>query len=244
MKALNDSLYPVIFRRKSARSYSNAPVPEDFLVKLRDFMTETVPLLPSEKAAFEIQPHKGSAMKIAAYAKNEPAAFINLAFMLQQTDLFIQSNGMGALWNATVRASEKQMEGLPYGICLVFGTVNENAFRTGNSEFDRKKAEEITDSPDNPAAEAVRLSPSARNRQPWFLSCKEGQIDFYCRKIGLLGNTLLKGLQWIDIGIAVCHAVLALQKGGFSVSVASEASAAEKEGYIYMLSLDYEQKKS
>ena len=239
MKSLNHSIYPAIFNRKSTRSYSDNPISEDKLDRLRAFIPEVVPLLPSEQAAFEIKPHKGNTMKIAAYAKNEAASFINLAFMLQQMDLFIQTNGMGALWNTTVRATKKQYGGLPYGICLVFGMAKESPVRINKSEFDRKQPEEISDNPEFPLVEAVRLAPSARNRQPWYLICKEGHIDFYCRKGGLIDNTLLKGLHWFDIGIAACHAVLALQKEGFSPTGVMRNDAPDKDGYIYGIGLNY-----
>ena len=239
MEALNRMIYPAVFHRKSTRSYSDSLIPGDKLDMLRAFITEAVPLFPSEQAAFEIQPHKGNTMKVAAYAKNEAASFINLAFMLQQMDLFIQSSGMGALWNATVRATEKQHGGLPYGICLVFGMAKESPVRMRKSEFDRKRPEEISNKPDIPFVEAVRLAPSARNRQPWYLTCKEGHIDFYCRKGGFIDNTLLKGLQWFDIGIAVCHAVLALQQEGFSPTAVLRSDAPDKDGYTYSIGLDY-----
>ena len=239
MKSLNSSIYPTIFNRKSTRSYSDSVISEDKLDMLRAFMQEVVPLLPSEQFAFEIQPHKGNTLKIAAYAKNEVTSFINLAFMLQQMDLFIQTNGMGSLWNATVRATKKQHQGLPYGICLVFGMAKESPVRTNISQFDRKQPEEISNKTELPFVEAVRLAPSARNMQPWYLLCEEGCIDFYCKKGGFIENTLLKGLHWFDIGIAVCHAVLALQQEGFSPTVVERADSSDKEGYIYGISLSY-----
>lgn len=239
MKSLNHSIYPAVFNRQSTRRYSDSPISKDRLNRLRAFMPEVIPLLPSEQTAFEIQPHKGNTMKIAAYAKNEATSFINAAFMLQQMDLFIQTNGMGALWNATVRATEKQHQGLPYGICLVFGMSKESPVRMSIGQFERKQPDEISNKPELPLVEAVRLAPSARNRQPWYLTCKEGSIDFYCRKSSFIDNTLLKGLHWFDIGIAVCHAALALQQEGFSPTAIMRPDAPDKEGYIYGISLNY-----
>ncbi len=239
MPALDHSLYTVIFTRKSTRSYSDSPIPEDKLETIRAFILEAVPLFPSEEAAFEIQPHKGNTMKIAAYAKNEKDSFINLAFMLQQMDLFIQLNGMGTLWNATVRATKKQHKGLPYGICLIFGMAKESPVRTDTAQFDRKQAGEISDALGLSVVEAVRLAPSARNRQPWYMAHTKGSIEFYSRKGGFIDNTLLKGLHWFDIGIAICHAVLALRKEGLSPVVVVRPDTPEKEGYLYCLSLKY-----
>jgi nitroreductase len=237
MKSLNNVLYPAIFTRKSTRGYTDAPVTEEKLHGLRSFMQEVVPLLPSEAAAFDIQTHTAKTMKISAYAKNEATAYINLAFMLQQMDLYLQLNGIGALWNGTVRATVKQQQGLPYGICLVFGMAKENPARADISQFKRKRAEEITNTPELPFIEAVRLAPSARNSQPWYLSCEDGLIDFYYKKGGLLDNTLLKGMHWLDIGIAACHAVLALQQQGCTPVAAMRPDAKSIDGCIYRISL-------
>ena len=237
MEMLNNSIYPSIFTRKSTRSYSSAPIPEDILSKLRTFIDATVPLFPSEQSVFVIQPHKGSTMKISAYAKNEQTALINLAFMLQQMDLFLQSNGMGALWTASVRATDKQMNGLPYGICLVFGVAEGNLTRTGASEYKRKKADEISNNPDFIAVEAVRLAPSTQNLQPWFVSCEDGYIDFYLKKGGVVYDNVLKKLHSLDMGIAICHAVLALQNAGYKPTVDIKNDAPDKKGYTYCLSL-------
>lgn len=239
MKSLNGSIYPAIFKRQSTRRYSDSLISTDKLYGLRVFMQEVVPLLSLEQSVFEIQRHKGNTMKIAAYAKNQATSFINLAFMLQQMDLFIQTNGMGAQWSSTVRATEKQNQGFPYRISLVFGMAKESPVRMSISQFDRKQPEEISNRPELPLVEAVRLAPSARNRQPWYLACKEGCIDFYCRKGGLIDNTLLKNLHWFDIGIAVCHAVLALQEEGFSPIPVIRPDPPERAGCIYGISLKY-----
>jgi len=239
MELLNSTLYSAVFKRKSTRSYSNEVISGEITEKLRAFVSELVPLFPSERAALDIQPYKGNAMKIAAYAESDTAAFINLAFMLQQADLFLQANGLGALWNATIRATEKQKQGLPYGISLIFGVAKENSVRTDISQFDRKGSEEISNQPKMPWVEAVRLAPSARNRQPWYLACEQGCVDFYCKEGNFFDKTILKNLHWFDIGIAVCHAVIALQMDGLSPVAVIKSEVSEKKGYIYGISLEY-----
>ncbi|MDR1705247.1 MAG: hypothetical protein LBS19_11270 [Clostridiales bacterium] len=239
MTPLNPLLYPAIFFRKSTRSYGDSAVPEGKLDALKTFIPGAVPLLPGKKAAFDIHPHKGAAMKIAAYAENDAASFINMAFMLQQMDLFLQANGVGALWSAMTRAAEKQRQGLAFGICLIFGMAKESPVRSDISQFNRKQPADIANEPGNPAIAAVRLAPSARNRQPWYLMCGKNTIGFYCKKGGFLDNTLLKGLNWFDMGIAICHAVLALQKEGLTPNASVKTDAPDKEGFTYCVSVQY-----
>ena len=240
MKLLNNSLYPTIFTRKSTRKYTDNPVSADIVKDLQSFISDVPPLFPSEQASFDIQPYKGSKMKIAAYAKSEAASFMNLAFMLQQMDLFLQTNGLGALWNATIRATVKEYQDLPYGISLIFGVAEESPVRSGSHQFERKQPGEIASKSEFPFIEAIRLAPSARNRQPWYLVCENKCIHFYCIQGNFIDKTLLKNLQWIDIGIAVCHAVLALQNENFSPAAIIKTNMPEKKGYTYCVSLEWE----
>ena len=178
-------------------------------------------------------------MKIAAYAEHEAASLMNLAFMLQQMELFLQTNGIGALWNATVSAAKKQYLELPYVICLVFGMAKENPVRTDAGQFIRKQPGEISNRPELHFIEAVRLAPSSRNRQLWYLACGESYIDFYCKQGGLLDKTLLKNLNWLDMGIALCHAALALLQESYTPSAFTKTDAHPKAGYVYCVSLNY-----
>ncbi len=238
MEFLHHLIYPTIFTRKTTRNFNNSPIPQDALDRLRAFTAEVVPIFPSERAAFEILPHKGKTMKISAYAKHDVISLINMAFMLQQMDLFIQTIGMGAQWNATVSAAQKQYQELPYVISLVVGVSKEAPARTSAAQFIRKQASEISNKPELPFIGAVRLAPSSRNRQLWYLACGEKSIDFYCRKGGFISNTILKNLNWLDMGIAVCHAVLALQQDGHTPNAVIKHDAPDKEGYSYCVSLD------
>jgi len=239
MKSLNDSIYSAIFSRQSIRSYSDTTITPEILEKLKKFVLEVPPLLISKPVAFDIQTHKGSTMKLAVYAESDPESYINLAFMLEQIALFLQTNGIGTLWNATIRSDKKQYQGLPHGVCLVFGIPKGNLVRTDISQFDRKNPEEISNKPELPLIEAVRLAPSARNRQPWYLVCEQNCIHFYCSEGGFLDKTLLRNLHWFDLGIAVCHAVLALKHEGSSPVATIKPSIPERKGYIYGISLDY-----
>jgi hypothetical protein len=61
-----------------------------------------------------------------------------------------------------------------------------------------------------PALEALRLGPSASNKQPWRVVKDDGVWDFYlCRTPGYLrnagGRLGSSDLQRVDMGIALCH---------------------------------------
>lgn len=63
--------------------------------------------------------------------------------------------------------------------------------------------------------EAVRLAPSASNKQPWRIFLDQGQYHFaLCRTPGYRNKFFTTDLQMVDIGIAMCHWDLAGSEKG------------------------------
>ena len=77
--------------------------------------------------------------------------------------------------------------------------------------LDEKEAGDYRD-----AFEAVRLGPSASNKQPWRLvQDNEGLIHLYLKENKLYNRMLGKiRIQLIDMGIALCHFELAAKDRG------------------------------
>ena len=65
--------------------------------------------------------------------------------------------------------------------------------------------------------EAVRLAPSAVNRQPWRVVVTEDGVHFYVKKTKGIPVPLL---QRVDMGIALCHFALAAEEQGFDMEFA------------------------
>ena len=66
-----------------------------------------------------------------------------------------------------------------------------------------------------PALEAVRLAPSARNRQPWRIVYQKGAFHFYKVLIPEGPFAPRFDLQEVDMGIAMCHFHYAAVNEGF-----------------------------
>ena len=65
------------------------------------------------------------------------------------------------------------------------------------------------------ALEAVRLAPSAVNKQPWRIIYKDGLYHFYEFQSGGYESEAVGDMQKIDIGIALCHFDLVLRERGY-----------------------------
>jgi len=71
------------------------------------------------------------------------------------------------------------------------------------------------------ALEAVRLAPSAVNKQPWRVVVCGDRIHFYEKKNKPAGSDSWD-VQKIDLGIALCHFALAAQESGLSATFVRE----------------------
>ena len=62
--------------------------------------------------------------------------------------------------------------------------------------------------------EAVRLAPSAVNKQPWRAVASKGTVSFYVKRNKGFGDEATGDLQKIDLGIALCHFQLTAEEDG------------------------------
>jgi hypothetical protein len=218
-------------RRRSVRRYASDP-PDDVAVdKIEEFIEHTEQL-PGQNAWFEIVSSKSvstavGSYSILAYCEEGDAAYANVGYVLQKTDLYIQSLGLGSLWLGMGKPKEKKDD---FCIVLAFGTT-EVPLRYGESGFNRLGISAISDT-DNEVARAVRLAPSAQNSQPWKLRFEEDAVIIRYVGRGAFKYILRKKLNKIDIGIATRHAELALRNEGKRIrAITAKSDAANKKDF-------------
>ena len=66
--------------------------------------------------------------------------------------------------------------------------------------------------------EAVRLAPSAVNKQPWRVVIKNGFAHFYLKRNKGFISEAAGDMQKIDLGIALCHFALSAEENGMDIS--------------------------
>ena len=134
--------------------------------------------------------------------------------MLQQMDLWLSAQGIGSWWRGIRPLEEfKSVDGLPFVFMLTFGMPAEELYRKDLSEFRRKPLSKITDITGmERILEAVRLAPSAIDRQPWYITGDTHSLRLFGKKDGVIIKMMLKNLLYIDVGIALCHLWLAAVK--------------------------------
>ena len=235
---LNPSLAAVITKRKSTRNYKEVPLTQEQLADIKAFMADLQPLFPELPYRAKIldasqvrcmQPWKTPHF-VAVSTQDTADAFINVGFLFQQLDLYLQSKGLGVCWVGLGRPRKDLDEALTHAILMPFGIAAEPVWRDNVEQFNRKALSDIADTPD-PRLECVRLAPSATNSQPWYIVHQGDQLHVYQVIQGPLKRMTLGKMNCIDMGIALCHLAVTCE-GDFSLTRLDDAPTVE--GYTYI----------
>lgn len=239
-----EQLKAMIPQRRSVRSYTAESVNEVTLAAIRAFMDGLTPLIPGAATrALIIRTEQASFFQkwrnpqyFAFYAAEGDDALINVGFMYQQLDLYLQSLGLGTCWVGLGHPDEKEVptpEGMRLAVMMAFGHPDEVPLRTP-ADFKRRSPEEIADQPDE-RLEAARLAPSATNSQPWLFSHEGAVLHVFREELGLIKKRTHGRMNPIDMGIMLAH--LYVENPETFRFFRAEAAPA-KEGYIYVGSVE------
>ena len=213
------TLCDTMFTRRSVRKYDKEPLETSVLDDISGYLDklESEGQMVGHKAGFEIvgtDKVRGPAPHyILAYCEKIDPSYVNVGYVLQKMDLYIQSKGLGSLYLG-VKNPRNASDG--FCIMLAFGRTDVLS-RNGEEDFSRLPIDEISNS-DNSVAKCARVAPSARNSQPWKLTFEENEvkIDYFGR--GMLKGIFRKKLSMIDLGIVTRHVELGLLKEGRNIT--------------------------
>jgi len=210
------TLFETIFTRRAVRKYDLTPLGGAVLADIRAFLDETKPLdgqsarfeiVSADKVKNAIAPHY-----ILAYCEPGDGAYANVGYMLQNADLYLQSNGYGSGWLGMAKPNEQDGD---FCIMLAFGKTDVPA-RRDVGEFKRLPVGDISNA-ENTIAQAARLAPSAMNSQPWKLDFSDGKVTIRYFGRGVSKLILKKKLSKIGLGIVTRHVEVALLNEGKAI---------------------------
>ncbi len=177
---------------------------------------------------------------IGAAVGSEPHAEEAFGFAFESMVLYAQSLGLGTTWIGgtmnrglferamNLQGDERMLCVTPLGYPAEKMSLRETMMRKGvkagtRAEFGevffdgsfgkpltRERAGRLTD-----ALEAVRLGPSAVNKQPWRVVITEDGAHFHVKKTK---GVPVQPMQKIDLGIALCHFALMAEELGISAA--------------------------
>lgn len=238
---LSEQLCAMISKRRSVRSYRPDPVDEAVLADIWAFIEGLTPLVPDARTAVRIIPAAQASFLqkwqnpqfFAFYAEDNEDALMNVGFMYQQLDLYLQSRGLGTCWVGLGWPDEKLApppEGMKLAVMMAFGHPDGVPLRTDAAVFKRNQLAEIADLPDE-RLEPARLAPSATNSQPWYFVHDGDLLHVYREKLTLLKKRTHGRMNLIDMGIMLAHLHVA-NPAAFAFFRAEEYP--ETEGRLYV----------
>lgn len=210
-------LYDTILRRRSARKFT-AKISESLKDNLNNFIVNSIdPLFNDiDYKIVIVDSEQVNSSKVQApeyllfYSKKSDRAKINAGYILQQLDLYLQAQGAGVCWLGMASPQVNKIGDLDYIIMLAIG-ITDKPMRESEDQFKRKSHNEIGNIQDTKVLNAVRLAPSAVNMQPWYYEQVDSTINVHLKR-GLIMKLVLSSYDMIDLGISLCHCIVALRE--------------------------------
>ena len=205
---------------------------------------------------------RGASLFIAGAVRKGPRAMEDYGYGMERNVLFATSLGLGTCWlgGTLNRAGFSRKIGLaagelmpavsPVGYPAGKRSLTDRAFRFMAKSDRRKPWTELffDDRPGTPLAkeragalgealEAVRIGPSASNRQPWRIVREGASFHLFLQRTP--GYDRMTGevrLQEVDMGIALCHFEAAARESGIPGNWTEAKPAFEPGKMEYVLS--------
>ncbi len=191
---------------------------------------------------------QGAKYYLAAIANREDECLYELGYATERAILYLSDKNLGTCWmggtfdrgNFASKVDLKDDEYLP--VVVPFGYIKDKqsvkdkmirmtAGSDKRTDWGGVFFNEEVDKPLHPndagpyksALEAVRVAPSASNKQPWRVIKKGEDYEFYLKRTPGYGDKLGFNIQEIDMGIAMCHfELVAIEddlKGQWEISI-------------------------
>lgn len=232
-------LYEMISKRKSVRDYlpdREGANREEIALAMKGLE----PLWGMEAADLELVPALPGGGKKAPYdiiIRDRPGKWAqqNGGYMGEQLALGLLTLGYGTCYRGTAIHFAPKKTGMKNIIIISVGKPRGVLYRLSTDEFRRKDTAGVCGGQCDPIiAEAVRLAPSAVNRQPWYVFGEGGMLHVYSVGLDPYGFTP------VDIGIAFCHIDLAVKYLGKRAVFTEAAEHRSFNGKKYVASLRIE----
>lgn len=205
-------LYEAIIRRKSVRHFENREIPKEVLMDilayaksvepLNDSITTNIELVQCSKKVF------GAPYYLAIYSDEGVGYGENAGYMMQHIVMYLVSMGLGSCYQGTAKAvAKRDAVGRKRVIMVAFGYADEETFRDP-LQASRMTQREICVFKEEPGAniykliEAVRMSPSSLNVQPWRIVVYKNKMHIFVKKSKIPFKRLL---NQINMGIALAN---------------------------------------
>jgi hypothetical protein len=217
-------LYGMIFKRKSFRRFDDTlSLSNEELQKIEQQLYKLIPLVVDINIKYQIVKREKTTCKrgeycLLVYSEKKENYLLNVGYVLEQLDMWMASENIGACWYGMGKTTERQYDGLDYVIMMTFGKGRSVEFRKDYTKAKRKELEIIWNGECFvDVANVVRYSPSSCNSQPWRVFCESDDIHIYCstQVRSMIPKVRRPYYNSIDMGIFLCFMEIALKNKGY-----------------------------
>lgn len=202
-------LYNAIISRKTVRNFENRPIPKDVLCDIVDYAKSVEPLEESIGIGIELvecsRKRLGAPYYIVIFSDEKEGYAQNAGYIMQRIVMYLVSMGLGTCYKLNSSAIAKSdARGRKRVISVAFGYTKQPTFRNP-LEAKRLTWKELCIVKQEPCdnvyklIEAIRMSPSDFNSQPWRMVVYRDSIHLYVCKKSRFKKDFVK---YVDIGIA------------------------------------------
>jgi len=233
---MDELMYRMIFKRKSFHIFKGElKLSGEVLREINNQILNLRPLTEGIRTEWRIVPRDETTCTrgeycVLLYSEKKDYYLYNAGYMMQQLDLWLASQNIGACWYGIGRTKEKTYQGLDFVIMLAIEKEDETDFRRDYTKTKRKDLTEIWQGDCFcEIADVVRFAPSACNTQPWCVRADPDKLEVYrvLGKRGIMPAARVFYYNKIDMGIFILITELCLKHENIPYTTALLSDADE-----------------
>ena len=239
------NIFESIFNRRSVRKYVMEPLEKSLLEKIQKMIDNVSVLDDSCRVEFEIFENldKKSQVKgifkadapyyLIVYCEDNPRAYRNAGYAAEQLVLYMTTKEIGTCYLGSGKIGPKEKNGLKQFLIISFGRAEGNLYRD-MEEAHRQPLASLCTYKDEPGEylkkilKAARMSPSSLNSQPWRFIVYSDRVYVFMKKEAFPQPKLLLSMRNFDMGIMLCHIMIAAEEFWMNMETVTEEQYAKK----------------
>ena len=239
------NIYEAIFNRHSVRKFHMEPLETEVLDKIRKMVNNAARLDESSRVEFEIFENLGKKSQakglwnveapyyLMVYCEDTQAAYRNAGYVAEQAVLYMTTKEIGTCYLGGSKAGAKEKNGLKQFLIIAFGHAEGTLYRD-MEEAHRMPLASLCTYKDEPGEylkkilKSARMAPSSMNSQPWRFIVYADRLYVFARKEALPQPKMFNAMRDFNMGIMLCHIMLAAEEFWMNVETMTEEQYAKK----------------
>ncbi|MBQ7795032.1 MAG: nitroreductase family protein [Lachnospiraceae bacterium] len=239
------NIYEAIFNRRSVRKYVMEPLDAEILEKIRKMIENTSSLDGASRVEFDIYENLNKKNQVKGLLKSEapyylivycedtPSAYRSAGYIAEQAVLYMTTKEIGTCYLGSAKVGPKEKNGLKQFLVIAFGRAEGTLYRD-MEEAHRLPLSSLCTYKDEPGEylkkilKAARMAPSSMNTQPWRFIVYADRLYVFAKKEALPQPKMFTTMRQFDMGIMLCHIMLAAEEFWMNIETVTEEQYAKK----------------